>query len=68
MDRCFKPALAARISQWLVLPVPGVPVIMMLGFVLGILVGVCKEERGLESVDCFGSCLDKVSSLVHLLI
>ena len=39
MDRCFKPALAARISQWLVLPVPGVPVMMMLGFVLAIFVG-----------------------------
>ena len=68
MDRCFKPALAARISQWLVLPVPGVPVIIMLGFVLGMLVGVCKEERGSEGVDCFGSWLGKVSSLVHLLL
>ncbi len=37
MDRCFSPVLAARTSQWLVLPTPGVPVIIILGCVLGII-------------------------------
>lgn len=31
MDKCFSPVLWQRTSQWLVLPTPGVPVIIMLG-------------------------------------
>ena len=43
MDRCFSPVLAARTSQWLVLPTPGVPVIIMLGCLFGI-VEECTER------------------------
>ena len=36
--------LTARTSQWLVLPTPGVPVIIMLGCVLGIFIGMQRDK------------------------
>ena len=36
MERCFSPVFVDRSSHWLVLPTPGVPVTIILGWVLGI--------------------------------
>lgn len=44
--RCFRPVFSARTSQWVVLPVPGVPVTMIFGRDLAMFVSGTNDPGG----------------------
>ena len=64
-DRCFKPVLSASNSQCVVLPTPGVPVTMRLGWVRAMVVfrveplpfvKLCTARNTADQCDVVGGC------------